>query len=244
MKRFLLCIGLSLVVLLTFNLTGSMPAPPPEKATGNRYWRVIFLGTGRELKREGNRIYFYSQSEHEWFYYWTTQAEVDDTIAPATKAWIDDWLRFRRSAQDGSLSLDKWDKSQFQTLTGYDFDKESLAPLEWWKQNRKPFSPTASHVSAFLEERKVQSRLRHEAERQLQTGLDINEDIWSLLGNHELSRFEWLYSERVDRQIEKWNKSYKPWWNFRSVTWATIVLVLLCAYGLPSIVRRFLSQQR
>jgi hypothetical protein len=200
--------------------------------TGEWYWHIILGGRGRELKREGDCVYFFWEGRHGWLYFWCSQRDIEEERTAGVRRYIGDWLRYRKS-DDGKLQLDSWDRRQFESLTRYRFGKEDLPPVEWWNAHRNTFVPTPQQVAAFLQERESQMRLRLKMEKGL---LDESEDpkYIELHQNRNLDHC-FMYSEQADEAIRRWCRGQQRWWNFVFEAIYYPLFIFFASYVIPTV---------
>jgi len=202
------------MLLLFFVL---LPAGEPEVCVADRYWEIILQGQGRELKREDGRVYFVWQTDRGWWYFRTSEDEIQNTMELAVRDYVDYRLDLRTSNTTGEMRLDVWDERQFEALTGYEFCGQQEQPNEWWQENREQFAPTSYQVRRFLREREEQVLLLE----QLWMTVDHprGPQYTALQNNRHMGHMRKLYWPSAEDRIQRWRRS-------KSVT-----VAFECVYG-------------
>jgi len=170
---------------------------------------------GHELKREGDRIYFYTDSHHGWRVLWTTREDIERHLASKVRWFVSTWAGddAKQPTEEGTgrPTLDRWEMQQFEALTGFRSRTDTMPAAEWWQKHGDRVVPTFEGLTEFLRIRDEQCLLywdvaknpvkyRHSEER-------------SILTTPAIPRARRHYCERTVLAIQRWNRSQRLLWN-------------------------------
>ncbi len=234
MKKFWACLVISFILIAILILVVCRFSGP-EITTGEHYWQVLLNGSGRELERKGEHVFFFWQEHHGWICLQVSGADIARTLDAQTRKFINDWLGYHKT-DNNTLVFDKWDRQQFAALTGYD-ENSRLSPQEWWLANQKRFIPSLTQNTAFLEKRRALALQRRNIALS-EADWIMDDDMLALYNNRLIRHAESRYSKDTDQAITAWLTSHRVWWNwgFEAIYFPALVFYL--AYTVPMCLRK------